>query len=55
MEQALTPPYFRTWASTHVMASLGGRTAEEALEAGIPPKQVWRAVVETLGLPASQR
>jgi hypothetical protein len=37
------------------MADLGGRTAEEALEAGIPPKQVWAAVWQALGLPPSER
>jgi Protein of unknown function (DUF3046) len=55
MDQALTPAYARTWAHTQVMSSLGGRTVEEALAAGVPPKQVWRAVVEALGLPASER
>ena len=38
-----------------VMAELGGRTAAEALAAGIPPKQVWAAVWRTLELPASER
>jgi hypothetical protein len=37
------------------MAELGGRTAEQALEAGIPPKQVWRAVWAALELPAKDR
>ncbi len=55
MEHALGAAYARTWARTHVMASLGGRTAEEALAAGVPPKQVWHAVWETLDLPASER
>jgi hypothetical protein len=55
MDQVLTPAYSRTWAHTQVMSSLGGRTVEEALAAGVPPKQVWRAVVEALGLPASER
>ena len=31
---------------------LGGRTAVEALDAGIPPKQVWAAVWRVLELPA---
>ncbi len=55
MEQALGSAYARTWAGTQVMSALGGRTAEEALAAGVPPKQVWRVVVETLGLPAKDR
>ena len=55
MEQALGPAYARSWASMHVMAELGGRTAQEALDAGVPPKQVWRAVWATLELPARDR
>ncbi|HET7689848.1 MAG TPA: DUF3046 domain-containing protein [Nocardioidaceae bacterium] len=55
MELALGRAYARTWASTQVIAALGGRTPDEALAAGVPPKQVWRAVWETLGLPASQK
>lgn len=55
MEHVLGAAYARAWADSFVMASLGGRTAEQALEAGIPPKQVWRSVVEALGLPASER
>ena len=55
MEQALGPSYARSWASMYVIAELGGRTAEEALAAGIPPKQVWRAVWAVLGLPAGER
>ena len=56
MEQALgSSAYARHWADQHVMSSLGGRTASEALESGEAPKLVWRAVWETLGLPASER
>jgi Protein of unknown function (DUF3046) len=55
MERALGPAYARTWAREQVMATLGGRTAQEALEAGELPKQVWLAVWETLELPASER
>ena len=56
MEQALgSGGYARHWSDQHVIASLGGRTVAEALDAGMPPKAVWRAVWETLELPASQR
>lgn len=55
MEEALGPAYSRTWAHSFVMSSLGGRTAEEALAAGIPTKQIWKAVWEALELPATQR
>lgn len=55
MEAALGPGYAGVWASQHVIAELGGRTVQEALEAGVPPKQVWAAVWAALGLPTSQR
>ena len=35
MEEALGPVYHRAWARQFVMAELGGRTAQEALDAGI--------------------
>ena len=56
MAQALgSPAYARHWADQQVIAALGGRTVTEALEAGETPKRVWRAVWETLDLPASER
>jgi hypothetical protein len=55
MDDALGSAYARSWASTHVLAELDGRTVDEALAAGVPPKQVWRAVWATLGLPARER
>jgi len=55
LDQALGVAYSRSWARQFVMADLGGRTAAEALDAGIPPKQVWGAVWQALELPASQR
>jgi hypothetical protein len=55
MEEALGGGYATVWASQHVMAELGGRTAREALAAGEQPKFVWRAVHATLELPANLR
>jgi hypothetical protein len=55
MENALGPGYARTWASLFVIAELGGRTASEALDAGVPAKEVWRAVWAVLELPARDR
>jgi hypothetical protein len=55
MEGALGTAYYRVWAGQFVMADLGGRTAAEALDAGVPPKQVWAAVAEALDLPARER
>ena len=39
----------------HVFAELGGRTAEEALEAGIEPREVWLAVCEAYDVPPARR
>ena len=39
----------------HVFAALGGRTVEEALEAGIEPREVWRAVCEAYDVPPARR
>lgn len=55
MELALGPAYARSWASLYVVADLGGRTAQQALDAGVPPKEVWRAVWAALELPARER
>ena len=55
MEAVLGGAYAPVWARQQVLADLGGRTVEQALAAGVPPKQVWAAVAEALALPASQR
>ena len=55
LDHALGLAYSRSWARQFVMADLGGRTAEEALVAGVPPKEVWAAVWRALELPASER
>ena len=55
METAMGGAFARHWASTNVMSALGGRTAVEALDAGVPPKQVWRAVHAELELPDRDR
>ena len=55
LEHALGRGYARSWAEQFVMGDLGGRTAVQALEAGVPPKQVWAAVWSTLDLPPSER
>jgi hypothetical protein len=55
MEHALGVAYHRAWARQFVIADLDDRTAQEALDAGVPPKQVWAAVWRALDLPASER
>ncbi|HVE98621.1 MAG TPA: DUF3046 domain-containing protein [Mycobacteriales bacterium] len=37
------------------IGELGGRTAQEALDAGVPAKQVWLALCEFFEIPAKER
>jgi hypothetical protein len=55
MDHHLGSGYARVWATQYVMGELGGRTTQEALDAGFAPKEVWRAVWAALDLPASER
>ncbi|MGO4593417.1 DUF3046 domain-containing protein [Leifsonia sp. 2TAF2] len=36
-----------------VIGELGGRTATEALSAGLPPREVWLALCRETGVPSS--
>jgi hypothetical protein len=42
-------------ARDHVFSSLGGRTVDQALEAGLEPKAIWRAVCEGFEVPPDRR
>lgn len=55
LDAALGPAWAGTWAEMFVIGELGSRTAKEALDAGVPPKEVWAAVWATLGLPERER
>lgn len=55
LEQHLGPGYYKAWAERFVIAELGSRTPQQALDAGVPPKQVWLAVWRALELPTSER
>lgn len=44
-----------TLAHDHVFADLGGRTAQQALDAGIDARDVWRAVCAAYEIPPSRR
>ncbi|MGI8696937.1 MAG: DUF3046 domain-containing protein [Mycobacteriales bacterium] len=47
--------YADTVARDYVFRVLGGRTVDQAIEAGVDPKVVWRAVCEEFDVPPSQR
>ncbi|MBA2953123.1 DUF3046 domain-containing protein [Nocardioides sp. MAH-18] len=55
MDDALGPGYARSWADMFVIGELGGRTVNDALAAGVLPKEVWAAVWRVLELPPSKR
>ncbi|CCG04543.1 DUF3046 domain-containing protein [Blastococcus saxobsidens] len=42
-------------ARDHVFADLGGCTAADAIEAGVPVRKVWLAVCEAFDVPAKER
>jgi Protein of unknown function (DUF3046) len=42
-------------ARDHVFSVLGGRTADQALDAGIDPKAIWLAVCEAYDVPVERR
>jgi hypothetical protein len=44
-----------TLARDHVFSGLGGRTVEQALEAGIPAKEIWQTVCAAFDVPRERR
>jgi hypothetical protein len=42
-------------ARDHVFSSLGGRSAVEAIEAGLPVRRVWLAICEEFDVPRKER
>jgi hypothetical protein len=55
MDAVLGPAYSRVWARQQVVSALEGRTVEQALSDGVPPKRVWQEVAAVLAIPESQR
>jgi Protein of unknown function (DUF3046) len=55
LDHALGQAWSRSWAELFVIGELGSRTAVEALDAGVAPKQVWAAVWRALELPETER
>ena len=42
-------------ARDHVFSSLGGRSAVEAIDAGLPVRRVWLAICEEFDVPSKDR
>ncbi len=55
MDEEFGAAYSRGLADRQVLGALSGRTAAEAIEAGVPPKQVWEAICEAMDVPAERR
>jgi len=55
LEDAVGSEVVGTWASYQAITGLGSRTVNEAIDAGIPPKQIWAAVWAVLELPETKR
>jgi hypothetical protein len=55
MDEEFGAGYSRVLAADLVLTSLGGRTASEALKAGVPPKTVWLAVCDMQDVPPQRR
>ena len=49
MERRFGASYARSYAADQVLATLDGRTVQQALDDGDDPKLVWRAVVAAVG------
>lgn len=55
LQQHLGTGYYRVWAAEQNLGDLGGRTVVEAIAAGVPFKDIWRAAWAVLELPARDR
>lgn len=55
MEARFGQAYARSYAADQVLATLAGRTVQQALDDGDDLKAVWRAVCEAVQAPASER
>jgi hypothetical protein len=55
MDDEFGAGYSRVVSSSLVLAGVGGRTADQALSAGVPPRQVWLALCEVQDVPPERR
>jgi hypothetical protein len=51
MSEEFGEAYAATLAREHVVSALGERTAEQALAAGLDPREVWLALAADLQVP----
>ena len=55
MERQFGSMRAQTVARDHVFGSLGGRTASEAIEAGLPVRRVWLEICKEYDVPPKDR
>lgn len=55
MDDEFGAGYSRVLSSSLVLAGVGSRTADQALAAGVPPRQVWQALCEVQDVPPERR
>jgi hypothetical protein len=55
MDHAFGPAYAKSLASDLVIGALGSRSAAEALDAGVDPRQVWDALCDAMEVDESVR
>jgi hypothetical protein len=55
MDDEFGAGYSRVLSNSLVLAGVGGRTADQALRAGVPPKQVWLALCDVQDVPPERR
>ncbi|HYN28991.1 MAG TPA: DUF3046 domain-containing protein [Dermatophilaceae bacterium] len=55
MEEEFGAAYAPSLARAHVLREVGGRTVLEALEQGVPPREVWLALCDDMDVPEDRR
>lgn len=55
VDEVLGQAYGRAVATDQVLGELDGKTAAEALDVGVEPRDVWHALCDALDVPEPQR
>lgn len=55
MDQEFGSAYAGTLARDQVLGALGDRTAVQALDDGVDPREVWQALCDALDVPPERR
>ncbi|NAZ74765.1 MULTISPECIES: DUF3046 domain-containing protein [Kineococcus] len=55
VEDEFGTAYGRSLAADQVLLALDDRTAQQALDAGVEPKEIWLALCEAMDVPQARR